>query len=357
MINVDSRLIDPENSQRLDADELYMAIQITKRINKERTCFPSIKTLSKDSGFCIDKTQVVLKRLESKGIITKKQGGGRHSNLYTVLSPLLKNYLGGENNPGDFNLQQQAGNITPQPPDNLTPQRGDKSGKEVLDIDDINNLPIEQRVLERKKRRLSIGTNLIFEALIKYVYTQFEEYRDFYSDPEYVFAKGLTDQTIISTLKKISGAAEKLYSAFDQLKRPIPEYREIGMIGGAGELDPSRESVDQLSAYVDFCELTGTYTTQDPDKLCDKLVQANWCEKLLAWADDKVKKQEYDPAYDSKIVSQWLIEYFYVVVIAYGCKRYSNRVVYAGTEYLSTKDDQHFDENGRRKQAMRNQLT
>lgn len=63
-------------------------IYLKKFANSKNQCYPSIKTISKQSGISVNKVKVTLKELEGKGIIAKtnrsRSDGGKSSNLYTL---------------------------------------------------------------------------------------------------------------------------------------------------------------------------------------------------------------------------------------------------------------------------------
>ncbi|HEY0741812.1 MAG TPA: hypothetical protein VGD40_10125 [Chryseosolibacter sp.] len=355
MINIDTRLLE-----KLDANELYLLCRITNRIGANKESWPSNDLLLKECGWHIEKLLKVKNGLESKGILKVTRKPGR-ANRYSLATNLIGNYVNGKSegvensdatdteNPSTPAPENPAATTTENPSEPLRKNHTLSINQEALVNEELTT-----EELDREKRGLFRRKSLIFEKLIEVVYPQFEEYNFFYADPDYVInEQGLKDPTIIATLKKIVGAAEKLYSAFEQLNRPIPDYRDIGMISSKDEPDAVEESVDQLCAYFDYCDLTGTYTTKDPDKLCEKLIQTNWCEQLMAWADEKVKNEEYDPAYDDSILSQWLVERYYCVVISYSCRRYNDRMVYGRTEFLATKDSDDFETTGKRKPGTR----
>lgn len=63
-------------------------IYLKKFANTKNQCYPSIKTIAKQSGISINKVKTTLIELEEKGIISKinrnRSDGGKSSNLYTL---------------------------------------------------------------------------------------------------------------------------------------------------------------------------------------------------------------------------------------------------------------------------------
>lgn len=63
-------------------------IYLKKFADSKNQCYPSVKTISKQSGISVNKVKITLKELEEKGIIVKanrsRPDGGKSSNLYTL---------------------------------------------------------------------------------------------------------------------------------------------------------------------------------------------------------------------------------------------------------------------------------
>lgn len=63
-------------------------IYLKKFTDSKNQCYPSVKTISKQSGISVNKVKITLKELEEKGIIVKvnrnRPDGGKSSNLYTL---------------------------------------------------------------------------------------------------------------------------------------------------------------------------------------------------------------------------------------------------------------------------------
>lgn len=354
MINIDSRLFNKDNPERLDADELYLAIHLTNRINDKRFCFPSIKTIAKDCGWGADKVQVVKKRLEDKGVIQVKKGGGRFANLYTVLTPYLGIYLGGKIHPVDKSIVQQEVKDPVQQGGNSQVQQGGEHLHQVLAIEELNNEELDSEVLIREKNWVSLRDRDIFKILIECIFQSYDKYKNGNTfkhseldSGNFLLSNEVRDTiepTVRKTLEKIMGAAVKICNAFEELKRPRPAYRKHGDRNGEPrEPDAWKESKDQIEAYADWCRLTKTYITTDAEKLPEKIISTDWCAKLLQYADEHIKANppnNYDPAYDEELQSYWLKELFYwTPMYVYACEKYSNRLVFDGEEYLKSGEN------------------
>ena len=63
-------------------------IYLKKFTDSKNKCYPSVKTISKQSGISINKVKSTLKELEEKGVFVKenrsRSDGGKSSNLYTL---------------------------------------------------------------------------------------------------------------------------------------------------------------------------------------------------------------------------------------------------------------------------------
>ena len=75
-------------SNELDYYQKLIYVYLKKFANTKSQCYPSVKTISKQSGISIPKVKKVLKELEEKGIIVTmnriRPDGGKSSNLYTL---------------------------------------------------------------------------------------------------------------------------------------------------------------------------------------------------------------------------------------------------------------------------------
>lgn len=316
LLNLDSRLINPTDPNRLDADEFYLSAHLTKRINNERTCYPSIKTLSYDCGWCPDKTRAVLKSLEQKNIIKKQSGGGRYSNTYTVLSPYLKIYLGVKNTPPDKSLSLPSDNIACTTTEIPTAPIHENS-KEVLSIESLSIESLNSEVLRsnanlQKNEQLPF---LVFKELQSYFFDSIDFDRE---NPEVKKIENI-----------LTGAAKNLVDYFEPFNgKPLPEYR----ITGWRECnDTYTEILDRIKAYLDFCRLTKTYVISNPDSVGSTLIREDWCLKLYAWKQNNPK---YDVGLDDDLLSDWLRDLDYIDIICLADKKNTNRILVDGDEFI-----------------------
>lgn len=64
-------------------------LYLSDRANKEGTCYPSIKTISKELNFSVSTVKRAIADLESSGFISKKQrwreNGGRSSLMFKII--------------------------------------------------------------------------------------------------------------------------------------------------------------------------------------------------------------------------------------------------------------------------------
>ena len=88
MINIDTRFLS-----KVDESEMWLLLHITKRLGKKMFCFPSNKTLMKDTGWKIDKLRDVKTRLEQKGVISI-EGTKGGSNNYHVKTDEIGVFIG-----------------------------------------------------------------------------------------------------------------------------------------------------------------------------------------------------------------------------------------------------------------------
>lgn len=87
MINIHSKLLS-----KVDDSEMWLLIHIANRIGMEMKCFPSNKTLMRDTGWKIDKLQRVKKSLAEKGLIEITERVNS-SNLYTINTDLISLFV------------------------------------------------------------------------------------------------------------------------------------------------------------------------------------------------------------------------------------------------------------------------
>jgi len=126
MINIDDRLL-----AYVDANELYFLMHLAKRIrSNEKTCFPSNKTLCKDTKWNIDKVQKVKKVLMERGLLVVERRKD-NSNVYRIRT----NHIGYYVNASDVEFSENEA-IPENPAEGYTgfnpPHYTGKSGNEVL---------------------------------------------------------------------------------------------------------------------------------------------------------------------------------------------------------------------------------
>lgn len=102
MINIDTRLLE-----KVDQNELWLLMHLAKRLNKDRTCWPSNRMLLRELGWSIDKLQKYKKALSDKGFLSvmgrKHPEGGQGSNKYLVKSEFIGVFI----NITDFGYLEQ----------------------------------------------------------------------------------------------------------------------------------------------------------------------------------------------------------------------------------------------------------
>lgn len=342
MINIDSRLLD-----EVDADELYLLSRLANRVNKEGVCWPGNALLMKECKWSRSKLIRVKNGLYEKKILTsttrrKENSVELMSNLYKIDTTLISNYTPSVKND---TTPVQNGHHLSSTGDTTPVQNGhhlvSESSREVLTNEVLSNEELTNEELNRENRRHSLISN-IFEDLIRTFWKDFESHKHFYLYKFVIPEESYPEQLDVTTetfLLKIAGAAGKIYDFLNNLQRPRLEVTEKEVKREGKPHNIPKESNLQVNAYFDYCRLSKTYMLSDPDKLPDKIAQGDWCMKLYDFLKDKIEREEYDPAIDSELLlSEWLIhKYYWEPQFVYECKRYNNRIVYEGEEYLKVK--------------------
>lgn len=333
MINIDSRLLSA-----LDANEMYLLLNLTNRINGDRFCFPGNKTLCGELKWSKEKLQQVKKRLTEKGVIEierrfKDNSPGQTSNIYRILTPQVGNYTpGGKNGTGEVGkLAGGIPEILPPSGGIISPPGVGKPGNEVLTNEVLTTEELNTEELKRENHHLNFCVHSIFQNLIDCLFPQFEAYRHCmvgYFEVDEI--DEITDPTIRRSLEKILGAARAIHSAYEKLNRPIPKWRDYSNSWSReeGKPDPTQDSVDQIQSYQHWCELTKTWMTSDPDKLPEKLLQVDWCQKLKEYVDERFPK-EYDPIkyyVENEMYPDWIMNYFYDQQMVYVDRKNPDRI-------------------------------
>ncbi len=128
MINIDNRLLD-----EVDENDLWLLCHIVKRIGTDGSCFPSNRTLCKDTLWNIKRIQRSKKSLIDKGILLitprAKEKGQQTSNDYKIQTDLVGVYVPGSR------IKVTLEGDTPKPdtlPQNGSPYPTPKPDNEVL---------------------------------------------------------------------------------------------------------------------------------------------------------------------------------------------------------------------------------
>lgn len=118
MINIDDRLLD---SSKIDESELWLLLQIAKRINQRYSCFPSNNTLLADTGFGKEKLGKVKAELVRKGLIQVKQrkseGNKFSTNSYTVTTKFLSIFVNLQGRSTDEDVEEIEEDLKPNTDD------------------------------------------------------------------------------------------------------------------------------------------------------------------------------------------------------------------------------------------------
>jgi hypothetical protein len=101
MLNIHTKLLDLVQEGKITTDDFFILLSITKRIGKEKTAFPSIKTLMAETHFGKTKVQTCLGNLQVKGFLVREQrrvknSAGKEvlsSNLYKIKTNLIGVYI------------------------------------------------------------------------------------------------------------------------------------------------------------------------------------------------------------------------------------------------------------------------
>ena len=350
MINIDSRLLS-----ELDSNEMYLLLNLTNRINGDRFCYPGNKLLCTELKWSMVRLQATKRRLVKKGLLEvekrlRENSPAQTSNYYKILTPLTKNSTptsklgrGGisELDRGDTLKLVMA------PISNLGTAPTSKLGNEVLttEVLTIEELTSEVLKKEREKKYLFFEKSIAYKCLIECIYPSLAKFTDYYigysdfSEHLQEEIETISDPTTKELLQKIWLTAGKLIQAFKEINRPRPEFRDMKIIRETKKPEARSEAEYQIKAYVDYCRISKTFITTDPEKLPAKLIQCDWVFKLHDLVKDDIQKEKYDPALDKKTLwSQWLVDlYYWQPLYVYECKRYNNRLVYGEEEYLRVK--------------------
>jgi hypothetical protein len=359
MINIDSRLL-----VELDANEYFLLSFLTSKMNAENISWYGNKTICKELKWSMVRLQSTKKRLVEKKLLEvtprfNDKNPAQTSNVYRILTPLTSNYIptlkldtGGTSKLG---MGDNSKLDTPAT-SNLVTAPTSKLGNEVLTNEalDTEELTIEE--LNREKKWRFFDQALIYKSFIDCLFPSMKDHADDFHYRFYDFSEEMETEiteianpTVRNLLEKIWGAAGKLFSAFQQINRPRPEFQDFKITRETRKPNARDECDYQIKAYADFCRISGRYLCTDPDKLPEKLIQTDWVVALHDLVKDDIKKEKYDPATEEEeLFSQWLIEMYYWQPLGVCvCKRYNNRIMMDGVEYLSSSQYQKPDNRGK----------
>lgn len=336
MINIDSRLLCD-----LSDSEFRLLCYLGSRMNKERITWPKNKTITSDLKWSTDKLQSVKKKLVDRKVIEISSGwdgAAQTSNRYRIINTHIGVYSPGKKHDGVEVSIPVIENILPSPPEPSTSAQSENSGYSPLAIS--GNKVLYTEVLSTEVS--NIEELRIEELNIRDVFTNlidcfFPDYKHSHA-LTYCYEKEKLNKSVLELLKKIDGAAREIYSAIKSIGRnKILVDDNLKFSRSSGKVSPREDAIDQIKAYHDYCRLTQTYITTNPEYIPEKIISADWCQKLYDWASPRIDNEKYDPATDDDLLSYWLNEIFYVDGVVQMCRRYSNRVVVYGDEYLLNK--------------------
>lgn len=109
MINIDERILS-----KVTGDEMWLLIQITKRLGRNHYCFPSNETLMRDTKWKIDKLRSIKHSLVDKGFLAVEIVEGR-SNIYRVTTDFIGVFVGADKL-SETPSEKPTGSEKPTPP-------------------------------------------------------------------------------------------------------------------------------------------------------------------------------------------------------------------------------------------------
>jgi hypothetical protein len=142
MINIDDRLL-----KKVDANQLWLLVHITKRIGKNDFCWPSNKMLCRETGWHIEKLQNVKKSLIDAGLVEvffrRHSEGGQGANGYKITTPLIGVYVTASEVEFSDDGKTDTGGKTDTAPHvgKSDPSPTGKSNNEVLTNEVLTNIP------------------------------------------------------------------------------------------------------------------------------------------------------------------------------------------------------------------------
>lgn len=268
MLNIDTRIINRKTPGRLDADELYLMLQITGYINESRICWPSLPTLSADCGWSEDKVKQVRARLIEKNFLSiVRSGNGRKSTVYEIGTAQLGLYLGGgKKSPPEKSPLAEGGKNNPS--------GGVENQPEVLGIEALG--------IEALVRLRETWHENIFEKLQWMFFPQ---------------KNGATEIELNKQTKILLDFYEKNF------KGGAPEFRE----NFYSEHNYFLEADQQIEAYHDWYYLKKIEPVRVPNKVAEFITAHDWCDKLLKL----IAEIKYDPMEEDDVQSSWVFHAVY----------------------------------------------
>lgn len=346
MINIDSRLLD-----QVDPDELYLLSRLVNRMNKDGTCWPGTDLLVKECNWSRSKLLRVKKGLYDKKLISsitrrKENSPELMSNIYKLQTNLIASFVPSvkiDTTPcqnGHYPSVTSEATLVSEMPLPSVRNEAVSINQEVLTTEVLIS-----EELNREKEHVSFLKSNVFEELIDVMFPQFKDHRWFYRLQK---DREPTDATTKEFLEKLSRAAEKIYEATKGLNRPrfqidedkMEPYRDTvsRRTGRKKDQDLAQEMKWQICAYHDFCRLSKTHMTTRPEKLPEKMIEADWPFKLYEFVKSDIQAEKYDPACDDDLWSYWLRElYYFQPLDVFVCRRYNNRILWGDMEYLHFK--------------------
>jgi hypothetical protein len=313
MLNLDSRIL-----KGLDENEIYLTLHLANRLGKNKTCWPSNRTLEDDCGWHIEKIIRVKKSLESKGIISVDRKMGR-ANVYTLKSNYVGIYVNGKSDilgkSGNTMSENPLSTSTENPASSTTEKAISdpygKSDNKVLATEALENEELPNEELNREKLREENDLYLLGHSINKLFYK---------------IRSGADDNLSKEITKKIEGVAREIFNFYKANPKPnLPGYRRYDL--REKEFCVYREADDQVQAYADYTRLSGIQYRVKLEKLAQTIVLTDWCEKLLNYAKERFYG-DYDPLDDGDLESYWVLTYFYNEIRAFEDRSNPKRIIF-----------------------------
>jgi len=135
MINIDTRILP-----KVSSDEFWLLMNIVSRFNKKLICWPSNKTLCKDTRWSLKKLQRVKSQLIDKGLLVaniRYNLNSQTSNEYQINTDLIGVYITADNINVEVYTHESNGLTPPKSSKDMAPES--KGSNEVLTIEVLTN--------------------------------------------------------------------------------------------------------------------------------------------------------------------------------------------------------------------------